>query len=150
MVVEDEEKEAMDIIAPRLLPHTGKDAAAALKLRTADVKPPQFRPPGNGRDVRRGKQQVASEIPTTTETFPDPPSTGTENRPQDRFPRVETTNERTNNTGTKEQRMDLGGNLDAGRPTRRHPMKRGTRPGTTPTHRKTNQQLFKKGQDGTR
>ena len=112
MVVEDEEKEAMDIIAPRLLPHTGEDAAAALKLRTADVQPSQFRPPGNSRDVRRGKQQVASEIQKTTETFPDPPSTGTENRPRGRFPSAETTNERTNSTGTKEQRMDLGGNLD--------------------------------------
>jgi len=150
MVVEDEEKEAMDIIAPRLLPHTGEDAAAALKLRTAVVKPPQLRPSGNDRDVRRGKQQVASEIPQTTETFPDTPRTGTENRPRDRLPRVETANEPTNNTGTTEQRMDLGGNLDADRPTRRHPTKRGTRPGIAPTHRKTNQQLPKKGQDGTR
>ena len=70
MVVENEEKEAMDIIAPSLLPRTGKDAAAALKLRTADVKPPQFRPPGHRRDDRRGSSKWLRKYQRRRRRFP--------------------------------------------------------------------------------
>ena len=44
MVVEDEEKREMDILPSGLLPGTGKDAAAAQKLRSTAVDPSQFRP----------------------------------------------------------------------------------------------------------